>query len=96
MEQLQYYGEPIAKYEAQGFLVLDGAPQACGFEAGQLRDGKILMFCDLSIPIEIKNRVSGFSGTTKKGIKFSLMENFTILEGLHPNLPRLARLKPFP
>jgi hypothetical protein len=75
---LTAYGEPMARYTGQGILTLGGGREIpCIFEAGQLKRGKVLLFCHFDFPklsfwfesLASGHRVETFVGTTSEGSK---------------------------
>lgn len=71
---ISFYGEYLFSYEGNGILtIIDGEGQKkidCHFEAGQLTNGEILLFCNGLPP--------GLSYFTYYGIRVSLFEGTTI------------------
>jgi hypothetical protein len=79
---LKDYGDLVASYSGQGVLKLDGGQEVrCGFEAGQLRAGDVLLLCsfNFSFPKDFPNYLSDwlwsgpgafrFEGITPEGYR---------------------------
>lgn len=90
-EELSYYGAIIADYKGQGCLTLkNGWKWDCGFEAGQLADGKALLICHIpisSVPINQRSKLNlvdladGFKGETGD-YSITATEGFRVLNKL--------------
>ena len=75
---LAAYGESVARYTGRGILTLgSGREIPCDFEAGQLKRGKVLLFCHFDLPklsfwfesLSAAHPVETFVGTTSEGSK---------------------------
>ena len=85
---LTAYGPPLASYAGNGTITLDGGTRVeCQFEAGQLRDGTILLLCSLPIAAIAHHPLTpiGFSGVAADGTLL-LAEHFVETNYL-PSLP---------
>lgn len=90
-EELSYYGAIIADYKGQGSLTLkNGWKWDCGFEAGQLADGKALLICHIPIndvPINQRSKLylvdlaASFEGQTGE-YSITATEGFRVLNKL--------------
>ena len=86
---LKDYGDPIASYGGQGLLKLkDGQEVNCKFEAGQLRNGDVLLLCDFlpPLPFFLDIPAHKFVGTTSEGYRISSDERITETNYL-PDIP---------
>jgi hypothetical protein len=85
---LAAYEPPLASYAGNGTITLDGGTRVeCQFEAGQLRDGTVLLLCSLPISAMVHQRLapSGFTGVSADGTQL-LAEHFVETNYL-PALP---------
>ncbi len=95
---LKDYGEPIAYYyDGRGVLTLkDGREVSCKFEAGQLREGDVLLLCNFLPPDLFLATISAikFEGTTSKGYRISCDNRIMEINYL-PDLPSDGRTGSF-
>ena len=81
---LSLYGRTLRTYEGTGSLsFLDDPALPVNFQAGQLADGRVLLWCHTAadnavLMWEHSDRVTGFRGTTQDG--FTLRADIQICE----------------
>jgi len=78
-KQLSLLGDCIAIYNGEGVLTLkDGFSVSCTFEAGQVKQGDMYLFCDCSASTvsTFFTPVHKFEGTTTQGYAFTAIDNF--------------------
>lgn len=90
MNLLSHYGEYIASYKGEGVLTLeDGGVFKCKYEAGQLKNGIVLLLCDFFSPFPIlrcSSSANKFEGITSEGFRVFANNNITSVNYL-PNIP---------
>ncbi len=77
-KQLSLLGDCITTYKGEGVLTLkDGFSISCTFEAGQLKQGDVFLFCDCSALTvsSFYTPAHKFEGTTTQGYAFASIDN---------------------
>ncbi len=98
-KQLSLLGDCITTYKGEGVLTLkDGFSVPCIFEAGQLKQGDIFLFCDCSALTvsTFFTPAHKFEGTTTQGYTFASIDNFIQIDseaGTHVYLLRSGTVR---
>ena len=98
-KQLSLLGDCITTYKGEGVLTLkDGFSVSCTFEAGQLKQGDIFLFCDCSASTvsTFFTPAHKFEGTTTQGYAFIAIDNITQTdqeEGIHIYFLRIGTVR---
>jgi hypothetical protein len=98
-KQLSLLGDCITTYKGEGVLTLkDGFSVSCTFEAGQLKQGDIFLFCDCSASTvsTFFTPAHKFEGTTTQGYAFIAIDNITQTDqeaGIHIYFLRIGTVR---
>jgi hypothetical protein len=98
-KHLSLLGDCIATYKGEGVLTLkDGFSVSCTFEAGQVKQGDIFLFCDCSALTvsDFFTPVDKFEGTTTQGYAFTAIDNIIQTDqeaGIHVHFLRTGTVR---
>lgn len=98
-KHLSLLGDCIATYKGEGVLTLkDGFSVSCTFEAGQVKQGDIFLFCDCSASTvsPFFTPVDKFEGTTTQGYAFTAIDNIIQTDqeaGIHVHFLRTGTVR---
>jgi len=98
-KQLSLLGDCITTYKGEGVLTLkDGFSISCTFEAGQLKQGDVFLFCDCSALTvsSFYTPAHKFEGTTTQGYAFASIDNIIQTDqeaGIHVHFLRTGTVR---